>query len=162
MVALDGLSLANNPGMCGQGTNAPVNPTTYYPPCDGPSPPIPGINPDYPAKLSPPPAAPAPPAPKPKHIALVMKVNRALPPLLLLPLLPLLLAPLLPLLLPLLPPTPAALHTVGCRRGPAAACFSAAPCCNRGLGSAVRPLPKLLLSCSEVLASCSAGSLRGC
>ena len=106
--------------------------------------------------------AAAPPAPKPKHIALVMKVNRALPPLLLLPLLPLLLAPLLPLLLPLLPPTPAALHTVGCRRGPAAACFSAAPCCNRGLGSAVRPLPKLLLSCSEVLASCSAGSLRGC
>ena len=112
--------------------------------------------------------AAAPPAPKPKHNALVKKVNRALPPpllpLLLPPLLPLLLPPLLPLLFPLVlpPPPPAALHTVGCRRGAPAACFSAAPGCSRGLDSAVRPLPKLLLSCSEVLASCSAGSLRGC
>jgi len=48
MTALDSASLANNPGLCTPGATSPINPALYYGPCDPPSPPLPGISPDYP------------------------------------------------------------------------------------------------------------------
>lgn len=49
MTSLDNASLANNPGLCTPGDNSRLNVKgQWYGPCQGPSPLLPGISPDYP------------------------------------------------------------------------------------------------------------------
>lgn len=49
MTSLDNASLANNPGLCTPGDNSRLNVKgQWYGPCQGPSPQLPGVSPDYP------------------------------------------------------------------------------------------------------------------